>query len=110
MLGLRARGMVAKRDNIFESAVNGSLDAAFALRVRPRAGALGRQPFDEAGEAEQEGGRSDRWMSAEKGSMAWDVLVSAMRALLEELRTERERHLEVCMLSRMVPPGCCTVR
>jgi hypothetical protein len=53
-----------------ESSGIGGLEAAFALRVRPRTGAWGRQRLDEAGQAEHERGMSDNSMSEEKRSMS----------------------------------------
>jgi hypothetical protein len=95
MPGLRARGMVASRHSIFESSVNGSLEAACAITVRPRAGAWGLQHLDERGEAWRERGRSDSAMSEERRSMSGAKQslgrgphVYTWRALLEELRTE----------------------
>jgi hypothetical protein len=69
MPGLRARGMVANTHSIFESSVNGSLEAAFANRVRPRTSAWGRKYLDERGEAWRERGRSDGAVSEEKRGM-----------------------------------------
>jgi hypothetical protein len=39
MPGLRGRGRMANHHGVFESSVNGGLEAAFAIRVRPRADA-----------------------------------------------------------------------
>jgi hypothetical protein len=100
MPGVRARGMVANRDNILKGQSIGGLEAAFALRVRPRAGAWGRQPLDEAEkQSMREEGRIDSSMSEEKQSMAPEQHVSAGRAQVEERRTESEAtSMYVCML------------
>jgi hypothetical protein len=93
--GLRARGMVANPHGLFESSVIWSLEAAFAIRVRPGTSAWGRQYLGERGEAWRVRGRSDSGMGRKKRSMSGarqslgrGPHVYARRALLEELRAE----------------------
>jgi hypothetical protein len=86
---LEGEGDGGESSQHFESSINGSLEAAFALGIRPRAGAGGRQHLDERGRRDSSMSVEGRSTSEAKWRMGWEAHVSAGRAQLEELRTVR---------------------